>query len=228
MRRLLLASTLAIAVSACSGGGGESAKSSPTPLPSVASAIDFPLYSGSRVLVAKSFTQVVNTSDPSYNGVLMSGNGTYKGNEQVASSPASFDQLRAWLRGLNGNLPNGYTVVQSAQYNEARNSVQRYGLDFALFQKSDGAKPPQGLLVLVMDPARVTKSIGPALPLISKYRSLPDFAKKPIDDQVKAQTGFSVTEALQPESPIGLALETLNDFSHSNQRAILMVNAQKQ
>lgn len=227
MRKFVLAAGLLLLVSAC-GGGGTTSQEKPTPLPSVAAAIDFPLYGGSRVLVAKSFTQVVNSSDTSYNGVLMGGNGTYKGNEQIASSPASFDQLRTWLHGLNAKLPSGYTVIQSAQYNEARSNVNRYGLDFALFQKADAGKPPSGLLVIVMDPARVTKSLGPALPLISKYRSLPDFARKPIDDQVKAQTGFSVTEALQPESPIGLALSTLGEFAHSNQRAIMMVDAQKQ
>ena len=215
----------------CSGGsgnGGNTTSAKSTPPPALANTIDFPLFEQSRILVSKGFSQVVNGTGSQANGVLMSGNGTYQGNEVIAATPASMDQLRGWLQGVDAKPPQGYQRVQNIDYGTARANTVRYGLDFALFEHPRPGKNPTGLLVIVMDPARVTKSLGPALPLISRYRNLPDFARKPIDDQVKSQTGFSVTEVLQPNSPIGMALGALDDFSHSNDRAILLLSAQKQ
>lgn len=217
----------AVLLSGCSGSTSSS-QSSPAARPSIANSIDFPLYANSRVVVAKDYTQVVNTTNAPSGGILMGGNGKYQGNEVIAASPASFDQLRGWLRSMGANLPRGYTNVQQSGTESARAQMQRYGMDFAVFQKAGTGRNPTGLLVLIMDPAHVSKSLGPALNLITRYRSLPDFAKKPIDEQVKAQTGFSVSEALQPESPIGTALDALSEFSHSDQRAVILVNAQKQ
>jgi len=228
MRKILGYFGLAALLLAGCGGGGSSATREPTAQPSIASSIDFPLFPGSRILVSKDYTQVVNTTGAPAGGILMGGNGKYKGNEVIAASPASFVQVRAWLHGMRAKTPPGYTNVQVTSTADARATLQRYGMDFAIFQKAGPAKEPTGLLVLVMDPAHVTKSLGPALNLITRYRSLPDFAKKPIDDQVKAQTGFSVSEALQPDSPLGTALDALGQFSHSDQRAVIMVNAQKQ
>ena len=210
------------------GGGGETASKAPSSQPSIANAIDFPIFPGSRVLVSRNYTQVVNTTNTRASGILMGGNGKYQGDEVIATSPASFDQLRGWLHGVSAKAPPGYADLQVTQTAEARATLQRYGMDFALFQKAGPAKSPTGLLVLIMDPAHVTKSLGPALNLITRYRSLPDFAKKPIDEQVKAQTGFSVSDALLPDSPLGTALDALAEFSHSDQRAVILVNAQKQ
>lgn len=230
MRKLLVCIYAAfIGIAGCSGGNSNSQSGSPTARPSVASTIaDFPLLDGSRVLVAKDYTQVINSTGAANSGILMAGNGKYHGNEVIAATPASFEALRTWLRAQIAKAPPGYSNVQESNVNDARGSMQRYGMDFAIFQKTPPGKPPEGLLVIVMDPANVTKSLGAALNLVSKYRSAPDFLKKPIDDQVKAQMGFSVSEALQPEAPIGTALDALSDFSHSDQRAIVLVNAQKQ
>ncbi|GAC1393759.1 MAG: hypothetical protein NVSMB31_13430 [Vulcanimicrobiaceae bacterium] len=217
-----------VALGGCSGGNTNSQSGSPTAGPSVANSIDFPLLAGSRVLVAKDYTQVINSSGNMPSGILMAGNGKYHGNEVIAATPASFQELQTWLKGATQKPPSGYSQVRQSDVSGARGTMQHYGMDFAIFQKGQGAKPDIGLLVIVMDPAHVTKSLGAYLNLVSKYRSLPAFAKKPIDDQAKAQMGFSVTEALQPQSPIGTALDALSDFSHSDQRAIVLVNAQKQ
>ncbi|MDQ6929235.1 MAG: hypothetical protein M3126_01035 [Candidatus Eremiobacteraeota bacterium] len=230
MRKLLsgLCAVL-LGVAGCSGGGGTSSQTgSPTAQPSVASSIDFPLYDGSRVLASKDYTQVINSTGNAPSGILMAGNGKYHGNEVIAASSASFDQLRTWVRSLSAKSPAGYTSLPHTDVGNARASMQRYGMDFALFQKGQNGKTPEGLIVLVMDPKTVTKSLGPALNLIARYRTAPDFLKKPIDDQVRSQMGFSVSDALQPGGPIGTALDALSDFSHSDQRAIVLVNAQKQ
>ena len=229
MRQFVAAALLLGFLGACSGGSGgtQATQATRTAPPSLPNPLDFPLQTGARVLSAKNFTQVVNASDSSYNGVLMQGNGTYAGNEVIAASPASFDALRAWLAAQTQKPPGDYTVQTSSSLSDARATVQRYGLDFAAFQHTKGGKP-QGLLVLVMDPASVTKKLGFALSLVGQYRNLPDAMKAPIDARIKAQTGFSATELTQPQSPIGIALDAINDFSHSNQRAIVLVSAQKQ
>ncbi len=217
-----------VLLAACTGGnkaGGPTP--APSGAPSVASGIKFPLYGGSRVLQSRTYRTVVNTTDASYNGVLMQGNGTYDGNEVVVAAPGAFAQMQAWLSGVVAHPPAGYSVLHGTDLDQARGQVVRYGLDFRTFQRRDQGKPV-GLLVVVMDPARVTRALGPALMLISRYRSMPAVMRAPIDAQIKAQTGFSVTEATQPESPLGMALGSLDLFAHSNQRAILLLSAQKQ
>ena len=230
MRQFAAVALILGVLCACSGGSGttnQGTQATRTAPPSLPNPVDFPLEPGARVLSAKNFTQVVNASDASYNGVLMQGNGTYAGNEVIAASPESFDALRAWLAAQISKPPGDYKLQTANNVNDARATVQRYGLDFAAFQHTKGGKP-QGLLVLVMDPASVTKKLGFALSLVAQYRNLPDTLKAPIDARIKAQTGFSATELTQPQSPIGIALDAINDFSHSNQRAIVLVSAQKQ
>ncbi|GAC1500726.1 MAG: hypothetical protein NVS1B14_04810 [Vulcanimicrobiaceae bacterium] len=217
-----------VLLAACSAGnkaGGPT--SAPSGAPSVASGIKFPLYGGSRVLQSRTYRTVVNTTDASYNGVLMQGNGTYDGNEVVVAAPGTFAQMQAWLSGVATHPPTGYSVLHGTDLDHARGQVSRYGLDFRTFERRDGGTPI-GLLVVVMDPVRVTRALGPALTLISKYRSMPEVMRAPIDAQIKAQTGFSVTEATQPESPLGMALGSLDLFAHSNQRAILLLDARKE
>ncbi|PZR60100.1 MAG: hypothetical protein DLM50_00130 [Candidatus Meridianibacter frigidus] len=214
-------------LAACSGGGGQRASSSPTVGPSVANPISFPLVGGSKILAAKDYTQTVNSNSTSYNGVLMQGNGTYKGSEVIAAAPSSFAQLRTWLRSLDAKPPTAYQRLSNGNMDDARANAGRIGLDFSTFQTTRDGKPV-GLLVVVMDPAVTARKLGPVLGLISRYRNLPDFAKAPIDNQVKQQTGFSVTEALQPQSPLGMALDSLGEFAHTNQRAILLLDARKE
>ncbi len=213
-------------LSAC-GHQTQTSQSAPTPAPSLQNPVNFPLYANSKVLSSKNYTQVINAGSTG-GGIISQGDGTYVGQEVIAASNASFGQLRTWVHFLEGKPPAGYSRMQNSQsLGSARESANKEGIDFSTFQTIEKGKPV-GLLVIAMDPTTVTRKLGPALQLISKYKSLPGPMRQTIDDQVKQRTGFSVSEATQPDSPIGAALEALAQFQHTNERAILLLNAQKQ
>ncbi|MEO6913392.1 MAG: hypothetical protein ABI182_05170 [Candidatus Baltobacteraceae bacterium] len=239
MKKLLSAAALAAAalLAACSShtasqsAGNETgtvagqAASSAAP---IANPIDFRLYSGSKVLAAKDFTQAVNTTGGGKGtSVLSQGNGNYAGHEVIASTAASFADLSKWVDAFDTTPPAGYTKVTTGNIATAREQAKKIGVDFNAFQKTDNGKHV-GLLVVALDPAEVNKKLGTVLAMISQYKMLPGPMKAAIDGKVKAQTGFSITEATQPDSPIGATLGSLEDFQHSNSRGIVLINATKQ
>ncbi len=216
-------SSQAPGTSAQSGEGTPAATAAP-----IANPIDFQLYSGSKVLAAKDFTQAVNTKGGDTGGsVLSAGNGNYAGHEVIASTAASFADLSKWVDGFDATPPAGYTKVTSGDIATAREQAKKIGVDFNAFQKTDKGKHV-GLLLVAMDPTEVNRKLGSVLAMIAKYKMLPGPMKSAIDGKVKAQTGFSITEATQPDSPIGATLDSLNDFQHSNSRGIVLISAAKQ
>ena len=224
MIRVFAAVVAAALLSACSSQHNTGTVG-PTTGPPVANPIGFPLYAGARVLEAHDFTQAV-TSGGSEGSVLAAGQGNYRGHEVVASTPATFAQLIAWLRALDAKPPKNFTHLAESHLEDARSQAHQLGLDFSVFQSPAGKGA--GLLVIVMDPPRVAKRLGPILGLLGKYKSLPSFLRTPVDDEVKARTGFTVSEALQPENPIGAALAALVQLQQSSGRGIVMLDAVKQ
>jgi len=210
----------------CACSSQQSARTAaPTAGPPVANPIGFPLYAGARVIEAHAFTQVV-TGNVSGSAILAEGKGNYSGHEVVASTPASFAQLSAWLKSLDAKPPKNFTHFSQSDLESARAQAGRLGLDFSVFQPTDGKGG--GLLVVVMDPPRVAKRLGPVLGLLGNYKALPSFLREQVDGEVKARTGFTVSEALQPESPIGASLAALDQLQQSNGRGIVMMDAVKQ
>lgn len=212
-------------LAACSGGQ-QSGGASPAPSGPVRNPIDFPLYPQASVLTAREFTQQIHAQTSSADSVFSAGNGTYNGREVVASSGASFSDLSSWVEKLAGTPPAGYSSVETGSNPEERTQAQRYGIDYALFKKKDGNQT-RGLLLIVMDPQRVNKRFGTVLGMISRYRSLPEVMRKPIDDEAKSRIGMTLSEATAPESPIGAALAALNQLQNKDARGIVVVDAAK-
>lgn len=225
MQKRLLAPALALVVAAaCSQQ--QTASRGPASTAPIANPLDFPLYSNAKIVASHDFTQNVNTTSSGTGGQLMGhGNGTYKGQEVIASTPATFAQVSAWVRGLDQHPPQGY--VENVNASQGHEQAQRFGLDYATFQKTENGKT-KGVLVVVMDPTRVNQRMGPVLKLISTYKALPQSLRGTIDDKVKAQTGMTIGEAMAPDSPIGAALAALDDLQHTNARGIVVLNATKQ
>lgn len=220
----MIAVCLAAAVLAACGGGGTSQR--PTPAPALRSPLDFPLYPNSSLISSKSFTQVVHADTSSGDSVFAEGNGKYTGHEVIASSDAAFDSLSAWVERLNSAPPAGYAAVEDQSNPQQRADVERYGLDYALFKRKNGSTT-RGVLVIVMDPQRVNKRFGTILGMIDKYKSLPAMFRGPIDNEAKARFGMTITQATQPDSPIGAAISALGDLEHKNARGIVVLDAQK-
>lgn len=225
MRKVLaLLCLTAGALAGCSGGGtGAHATASPA----LSNPLGFPLYSGANIISAKSFTQVVHADTSSGQSVFAAGNGKYSGHEVIASSPASFSALAAWLDGLNTAPPDGYTAEEPQSNPGQEEQSQRYGLDYAAFKRKEG-NGTRGVLVIVMDPQRVNQRFGTILSMIDKYKALPAFLRGPIDNEAKSRFGMTVGEAMQPDSPIGAALAALNELEHKDTRGIVVIDARKQ
>jgi hypothetical protein len=216
----LAAGTLA----GCSGGGPAQHETAPGAL---RNPLDFPLYPGASLISTKSFTQVVHADTTNGASAFSQGNGTYTGHEVIASSAASFTALSAWLDRLNGAPPPGY-VAEEAQSNPyEQDQAQRYGLSYAAFKRKTGAHT-HGVLVIVMDPRRVNQRFGAILGMIDKYKALPAMLRSPLDNAAKQRFGMTVTQATQPDSPIGAALAALGELEHKNARGIVVLDAQKQ
>jgi hypothetical protein len=225
MRKGLLSVCAAAGVLAgCSGGGGSTHAS---PQPSLRNPLDFPLYSNASVISAKSFTQVVRAETSSSGSVFAQGNGTYAGHEVIASSDAPFSALSAWVDDLNAAPPAGYTPEEPQSNPDQQSQAQRNGLNYAVFKRRTG-NATHGVLVLVMDPQRVNQRFGTILGMIDKYRALPSVLRGPIDEEARARFGMTITQATQPESPVGAALAALGDLEHRNARGIVVLDAQKQ
>ena len=190
--------------------------------------IDFPLYPGSALLSTHTFTQVIN-ADTSAGGssIFSSGNGTYNGNEVIASSDAAFSDLSSWVDRVNTAPPAGYKALESGANPNEHTQAQRYGIDYAVFSKKGSDNKTHGLLVIVMDPQLVNLRLGVVLHMIARYKALPDVMRAPIDNEAKARIGMTITEATQPDSPVGAALAALDEFEHKDSRGIVMLDATK-
>lgn len=226
-----LAIVAAVLLAACSHGGSSSTGSSEanSPAPAATNSTDFPLYTGSTVLASKEWTQSVTSTGASMDkNVFGQGAGTYHGHEVIAHTAASMPELRQWLDGIVKTPPSGYEVaVTGSGVEEARNRAQAAGLDFDAFEKTvDGKK--HGIVVVAVDPQLLQSKAGPMLGFISKYKMLPQSLRDPIDAQAKERTGFSISEALSPDTPLGAALGALDQLRASGDRGVVLIDAAKQ
>jgi hypothetical protein len=223
-RFLGLAAALLLAAGCSSQQNANQAASPP---PSLRNPLNFALYPGANIVSAHAFTQnvaIANTQGSQ--SIFTGGNGTYAGNEVIASSSASFSDLSAWVERLQSSPPAGYTPIETGGNPQALAQAQQYGLDYATFKRKEGTRT-HGVLVLVMDPQRVNEKFGRVLGMIAKYRALPAVMRAPIDNEAKARIGVSITDATQPDSPIGAALSALDQFEHKSSRGIVVIDAAK-
>lgn len=191
-------------LTACTAQHAAGPRPTPTPL---RNPLHFPLYRGASVIA----TQPLHRSA-----------GLYDGMEVLAVSNAPFGKLALWVRRLEAHPPAGYT--RSSDLSGANAQIQGYGVDYAAFQHGHG-KLAHGVAVIVMDPHMVNRELGSLLDIIGRYRSLPGFMRGPIDDQVKRRLGISLSDAMQPASPIGASLAALDEFQQRNARGIILIDA---
>jgi len=236
MKRLSSALTAAVVLglAACSGnagsGGGTAAGASAAPAAAATNPTDFPLVDGATVLATKGFSQTVDASQLKTGGAAFAqGSGTYAGEQVIAKSDKSLDDLAAWLATQTKTPPVGYTAVSmsGSGMEQAHTIAKRYGIDFAAFTKDEAGKK-HGVLLIAMDPAALDAKLGPAIGWIEKYPSLPGMLRGPADDKLKQLVGMTGTELLDPGSPLGAALAAYADVKVTNARALVLVDAAKQ
>lgn len=187
------------------------------------------MFDGAAVLSSHAWRATVS-SRPSFvdSTVFAEGKGTYDGHDVVAGTQALMPALESWLDNLGANPPPGYAVAVSGNGVDAvRAHTRDLGIDFVAFQETGGGKR-HGIVVLAVDPQMLDQRAGPMLGVIGKFKLLPATLRDPLDAQAKRQTGFSLTEATNPDTPIGAAIGALEELRDFGGRGIVLIDAVKE
>jgi hypothetical protein len=223
--RLSLAVLAAAMLAACSSGNHAAAG----PSPQATNPVAFPLLDGSQVLSSRAWTTTIRAQPGTADSaVLAQGAGTYDGHDVVAGTQAYMSALETWLSDLSVHPPPGYALAMTGTGMEAvRTHTRALGIDFVAFENSDSGKR-HGVVVMVVDPQTLDEKAGPMLGLIGRFKHMPSMLRDPIDAQAKKQTGFSISEATNPDTPVGAAVASLDQLRDFGGRGIILIDAVKQ
>jgi len=229
-RAAWLVCAVALALAACSGGnkgaGGAAAPRAAT------NPIAFPLFDGASVLSARGWKETISSRSgsgaPGDNAVFAQGAGTYDGHVVVAGTQAVMPALEAWLNDLDAHPPTGYALsVQGSGVDAVRAHTRDLGIDFAVFQRTENGKV-HGVVALAVDPQTLDAKAGPMLGLVGKFKLLPQSLKDSADSQFKKETGFTVTQLTDENSPVGAAVAALDQLRDFGGRGVVLIDAIKQ
>ena len=226
MKRSCLAALAAAGLLAACSGANHGAAGRPSP--SATNPVAFPLFDGSDVLSAHEWHSTITARPGAADSALLSqGAGTYDGHDVVAGTQAFMPSLEAWLDDLDAHPPAGYRVAVTGNGVDAvRTHMRQLGIDFVVFEADDRGKR-HGVAVMVVDPQLVSERVGPMLGAIGKFKQMPSMLRDPLDAQAKKQTGFTITEATNPDTPIGAAIAALDELRDYGGRGIVMIDAVK-
>ncbi|MBV9233023.1 MAG: hypothetical protein JO030_03180 [Candidatus Eremiobacteraeota bacterium] len=227
MLRIRLGALVMLAALAACSGGNESKGGNPSP--KATNAIAFPLFEGANVLSTRSWRTTIRSSPGlADRSVFTQGAGTYAGHDVVAGTQAMMPALETWLADLSAQPPAGYSVALRGNGIDAvRAHTRDLGLDFVPFESSQNGKR-HGVVVIAVDPGTLGDKAGPMLGLVGKFKLMPSTLRDPLDAQAKRQLGFSLSEAANPDTPIGAAVAALDQLRDFGGRGIVLIDAVKQ
>ena len=160
--------------------------------------------------------------------VLAQGAGSYDGHDVVAGSQAYMPTLESWLESLRADPPAGYRLAMSGNgVDVLRMHMRQLGVDFIAFEGTSAGKL-HGVVAMVVDPQTLDEKAGPLLGILGRFKHIPRTLRDPIDAQARKQTGFSLTEATNPDTPIGAAVAALDELRDYGGRGIVLIDAVKQ
>ena len=224
MARWSYAAFVAAAIlAACSSGNRSGSAGSP------GNPIAFPLFGGAEVLSTHAWHEAISARPGAADSaVFAQGAGTYDGHDVVAGTQALMSVLEAWLADIDAHAPGDYRVaVAGSGIEAARARARELGIDFVAFENLQGGKR-HGVVVMVVDPQTLDEKIGPVLGLVGRFKNVPKMLRDPLDAQAKRETGFSITEATDPDTPIGAAIAALDQLRNYGGRGIVLIDAVKQ
>ena len=223
MKRTLVAVALLALITGCGSGQSNSQSSSQAasgsataaaPAAAAANNTGFPLYQNSTVLSSKEFAQKAGAQ-------------TVSGTEVIAENPATIAQLGDWIKGLGTTPPAGYTVAPSSNVTDTgRAKARTMGVEFQVFTHEVNGKK-RAMVVLAVDPKTFDAKAGFILSAIGKFKMLPQGMKDAIDAQAKSRIGYSVSDALDPNTPLGAAVAAVNALQASGNRGVVLIDGSK-
>lgn len=183
---------------------------------------DFPLYPHAELVSvvpvesAQMFAAIRKT-DP--NAHLPPKN--YRGHEIIAQTSATMTQLTAWIATLRTSPPVGLQPTSdhidvTPEHNGGKTSING--------QEFDASGKGRAVYLVIADPAAIRAQMGVVFDLIDGYAKVPPMLRGPLDDRAKQQMGYTVTEMLDPKSPVGAAIGTVKALAATNRRAILIID----
>jgi hypothetical protein len=227
LRSLAAIGIACLALAACAKQSTTTQESTATTQtkPSQTNPSDFPIYAGSTVVETSpvdygAMFAMIRKNDPS---AKLPGN--YRGHEIIFATSATLPQLRAWVAHLKTAPPLGFHATSTtAGFTLSTNGQDANAEAGGLFETANARR---SVFVLALDPKVVRTQLGPALDMVDKYTALPPMLRGPIDDEMKKQLGYTVTEMLDRHSPIGLIFATLKTMGPGNRRAIVLIDESK-
>ncbi|MBV8172673.1 MAG: hypothetical protein JO219_12155 [Candidatus Eremiobacteraeota bacterium] len=219
-RLLLLTAVVAFALGGCSKGEQQTNAPQPGATATLGNTTGLPLPDNATIVDARDIHQTINPSQEGGTAVTSLAKGSYVGHEVVASTPATVDDLDKWLATVAA--PQGYNKANTPANVAA--TAHKYGISYVAFVSGNS----KGATIVIMDPHTVAMKLGPVLSVIEKYNAMPEPLRQSMDAQVKARTGQSISEMLDKSAPLGAAVAAMSDFRTSNNRAIILVTAEKQ
>lgn len=222
MRRLALFARLVVACASVALAA--SCAHPPVSRTPVTDPVAFPLYRNSDVLAVRLWHHSLTSSERAAFG-MRSAQGSYAGYEVVSATADSFDDLTTWLQAMDMRPPDGYrTSVWGSGIEDARASARNLGFDFGVFDRKERGVT-HGVVVVAVDPDIMQRRAGVMLAVLGRFRNLPAFLRSAMNAQVKAQTGFTVSEALDPATPIGAAIDSLERLHAYHARGVILIDA---
>jgi hypothetical protein len=192
--------------------------------PALVSPVAFPLYRDSDVLSVRAWHHTLSQSERDAFGMGSNG-GSFSGYEVLSATPDSFDDLVTWLQALSMRPPDGYRVtVWGTGIEDARASARNLGFDFGIFDRKERGVWDD-VVVVAVDPDAMQRRAGIMLSVLGRFHQLPAFLRGAMNAQVKAQTGFTVSEALDPATPIGAAIDSLQRLHEIHARGVIFIDA---
>lgn len=153
--------------------------------------------------------------------------GAYSGYEVLSATADSFDELLIWLQALSLRPPDGYRVtIWGSGVEDARASARNLGFDFGVFDRRERGVA-HDVVVVAVDPDTMQRRAGIMLSVLGRFHQLPSFLRSAMNSQVKAQTGFTVSEALDPATPIGAAIDSLERLHEIHARGVIFIDAKQ-
>lgn len=230
MRRSVKQSCLAALAAVCllAGCANANRQGAGNPSPSPSDPIAFPLFAGANVLSEHAWhTKITARPGLADSAVFAQGAGTYDGHDVVAGTQAMMPALEAWLGDLLAHPPAGYAVaIRGNGVDAVRSHTRDLGVDFVAFEGTDGGRR-HGVVVMAVDPQTLDDKAGPMLGLVGKFKLMPRTLRDPIDAQAKRQMGFSISEATNPDTPLGAAVAALGELRDFGGRGIVLIDAVK-
>jgi hypothetical protein len=213
----LLAAAL---LSACGRGDNKSESQPPR---AVKNPSDFPLYPRSEVVnvvpvdTAQMFA-VIRANDPTADLPR-----NFHGHVIIAETGATMPQLRSWVAALEAAPPHGMrdTTSHTTRTSHNKNTFDVNGDGTAQFEAADSSR---WVYVITADPKQIHQQAGALFTLIDAYSAAPSFLRSTIDDQAKKQTGYTVTQMLDANSPAGAVIAELKRLQSVDRRAILLID----